>query len=171
MSGENRKWYAVYTKSRGEKKAKMLLDEQEIPNYLPLVRTLKQWSDRKKWVQEPLIRSYVFVHLANDREYLDVLQTDHVVRFITFEGKAAPIPQKQIDDIKLLLASEADLEVTSENFEKGAEIEVKAGPLKGLTGTLIEQRGKNKVQIRLEAIGQSILVEIPVVYLKKVGSW
>ena len=169
MSGENRKWYAVYTKSRGEKKAKKLLDEQGIPNYLPLIKTLKQWSDRKKWVHEPLIRSYIFVHLENGKEYQKVLQTDHVVRFITFEGKAVPIPQKQIDNIKLLLASEADLEVTSENFEEGAEIEVKAGPLKGLTGTLIEQRGKNKVQIRLEAIGQSILVEISLVYLKRVG--
>ncbi len=162
-----KQWYAIYTKSRTEKKVVKLLDDFGIECYLPLIKKLRQWSDRKKWIEDPLIRSYVFVKIADDREYLNVLQTDGVVRFVTFAGKAAMIPEKQIEDIKLLLASEKELEVTTENFEPGMDIIVHAGPLKGLEGELIEKRGKNKVQVKLEAIGQSILVEIPVVYLKK----
>ncbi|MCF8229267.1 MAG: UpxY family transcription antiterminator [Bacteroidales bacterium] len=160
-------WYAVYTKSRAEKMVDKLLNEKGIDRYLPLQRVLRQWSDRKKWVEEPLIRSYIFVNIANDREYLNVLQTDGVVKFVTFAGKAAKIPEKQIDNIKLLLASEEDLEVTPEKFEPGMDIEVHAGPLKGLEGSLIELKGKNRVKVELEAIGQSILVEIPAVYLRK----
>lgn len=163
-----KQWYAVYTKSRSEKKAKKLLDDIEIECYLPLEKRLKQWSDRKKWIEEPLIRSYIFVKIADDREYLNVLQTDHIVCFVTFEGKAAVIPEKQIEGIKLLLASEKDLEVvTNKDLEPGMDIFVHAGPLKGLEGSLIELRGKHRVKVELEAIGQSILVEIPAVYLKK----
>lgn len=162
-----KEWYAVYTKSRSEKMVDKLLKEKDIDCYLPLQKVLKQWSDRKKWVEEPLIRSYIFVHIADDREYLNVLQTDGTVKFVTFAGKAAKIPEKQIDNIKLLLASEEELEVTAEKFEPGMEIKVHAGPLKGLEGSLIEMRGKNRVKVELEAIGQSILVEIPAVYLRK----
>lgn len=169
MDQNQRKWYAAYTKSRAEKKVKLLLDQQGIPHYLPLVKVLRQWSDRKKWVEEPLIRCYIFVYLKDDKEYLKVLETDHVVRFITFAGKAAVIPEKQIEDIKLLLASEQELEVTQVDFEPGESIKVIAGQLKGLEGLLVEKRGKKRVQVKLEAIGQSILVEISPAYLAKKG--
>jgi transcription antitermination factor NusG len=118
-------------------------------------------------VEEPLIRSYIFLYLKDDREYLKVLETDHVVRFITFAGKAAVIPGKQIEDIKLLLASEQELEVTHEDFEPGESIKVIAGQLRGLEGSLVEKRGRKRVQVKLEAIGQSILVEISPAYLAK----
>lgn len=160
-------WYAIYTKSRAEKKTAELLNYHNIEHYLPLQKKLKQWSDRKKWVEEPLIRSYIFVNIANDKEYLKTLDTDGVVRFITFEGKAARIPENQIENIRLLLASEEELEITTENFEPGMDIIVRAGTLKGLEGELIETRGKNRVQVQLQAIGQSILVEIPLVYLQR----
>jgi len=169
MGNTEKKWFAVYTKSRAEKKVKLLLDQVNIENYLPLVKVLRQWSDRKKWIEEPLIRSYIFVNIENDREYMKVLDTDNIVRFVTFAGKAAVIPARQIDDIKLLLASEQQLEISSEIFEPGVDIMVIAGQLKGLEGTLIEKRGKKRVQVKLEAIGQSILVEIPVAYLGKRG--
>jgi len=167
---EMRNWYAIYTRSRSEKVVSKLLEVNDIDHYLPLRRVLKQWSDRKKWIEEPLIRSYIFVNIADDKEYLRTLQTDGVVKFVTFEGKAAKIPEKQIDNIRLLLASDKDLEVTTEDFKPGMNIMVKAGQLKGLEGTLIETRGKNRVKVSLEAIGQSILVEIPAAYLEKVNS-
>jgi len=72
------KWYAVYTKSRTEKKLTGRLNEKGIESYLPLRKTLKQWSDRKKIVEEPLISSYVFVNIQNSR-YYDVLNTQGAV--------------------------------------------------------------------------------------------
>jgi transcriptional antiterminator RfaH len=138
-------WYAVYTKSRTEKVVSKMLHIEGIEHYLPLQKVLRQWSDRKKWVEEPLIRSYIFVRISDSKEYFRTIQTQGVVKFITFEGQAASIPDQQIENIKLLLASETELEVTSKCFEKG---------------------GKNRVKVELEAIGQSILVEIPVIYLR-----
>ncbi|MCF8303932.1 MAG: UpxY family transcription antiterminator [Bacteroidales bacterium] len=167
IRSEEKRWYAVYTKSRNEKKLAQLLDEKGIECYLPLIKTIRQWSDRRKKVELPLIRSYVFVHISNDREYLRVLETDGAVRFITFSGRAVAIPDKQIEDLKLLVASDKELEVTRETLEKGDKIEIKAGTLMGLQGELVEHRGTKKMLVRIDHIGQSILVEVPVSYLIK----
>ena len=96
------RWYAIYTKSRNEKKVALNLQEKGIEVYLPLLKTLKQWSDRKKWVEEPLFRSYLFVRIL-DKNYLEVLQTDGVVRFITFRQERVPVPDQQIEAVKAYL--------------------------------------------------------------------
>src|ERR1700761_3172721 len=102
------KWYPVYTNPRSEKKAHEALLNKGIETYMPLRRQLKQWSDRKKWVEEPLIKSYLFVHIA-EREQADVLMTRGVARFIYFGSKIATIPDRQIDDLKLLMGSSLEL--------------------------------------------------------------
>jgi transcriptional antiterminator RfaH len=85
------KWYAVYTRSRFEKQVLKGLQDQGIEAYLPLIKTVRQWSDRKKTVEVPLFSSYVFVHI--DRRFYDqVLQTMGVVKYISFEGKTATPP-------------------------------------------------------------------------------
>jgi transcription antitermination factor NusG len=61
------KWYAAYTKPRYEKKAKHYLDQQEIANWLPMQRLRRQWSDRVKWVEEPVFKSYIFVHISESQ--------------------------------------------------------------------------------------------------------
>lgn len=162
-----RRWYVIYTKSRQEKYVARWLSEKNISYYLPLQKIVRQWKDRRKWVEVPLIYSYIFVRVKDDREYMEILQTDGVVSFITFEGKPATVPEQQIKAIKLLLAGEAELEVTTDIFEKGDEIEVKAGPLKGLKGELINVKNKHKVMIRIEHIGQAVLVDINMKYLMK----
>jgi transcriptional antiterminator RfaH len=157
-------WYAVYTRSRNEKKVYALLKEQSIESYLPLQRRLKQWSDRRKWIEEPLIRSYIFVR-ASERDYYTVLNTPGVVKYVTFSGRAAPIPDRQINTLKRLLATEADLEVIPQILFPGAPIEVIAGPLMGLRGEMVQYKGKNRVVIRINEIGQSVLLTIPAAFL------
>ena len=95
----DRKWYAIYTKPRWEKKVAERLDEKGIEHFLPLIKTLKIWSDRKKWIQEPLFRSYIFVHV-NPSEYLPALQTPGALRYITIESRPVAIPPIQIDAIR-----------------------------------------------------------------------
>ncbi len=138
-----KKWYAVYTRAKAEMKVEYLLNRIGIENYLPLQKVLRQWSDRKKWINEPLLRGYIFVRISNDKEYLDVLSTDHVVKFVRFEGQAAIIPDKQIENIKLLLTSGEELEVSIEDFTPGDSVKVVAGSLRGLEGVLVEKRGKS----------------------------
>jgi len=161
------KWYACYTKPRAEKASQLRLVESEIECYLPLQRTRRQWSDRIKWVNEPLFRSYIFVSVCAS-DFLKVLQTDGIVRFITFENKAVPIPDVQIEAIRMLLGQGIELEITTDKIKPGQSIEVQAGPLIGLRGELIEYRGNKKVLVRLGEIGQGILVTIGPEYLAKI---
>lgn len=153
-------WHAVYTKSRAEKKAFSEFQERQIEAFLPLQRKLRQWSDRKKWVEMPLIPGYVFVNISR-MEYDKVLQSNYVVSYVRFEGKAAIIPDHQINYLKLMLEQgDLEVEISHQTFRPGQLVEVMAGPLIGLRGKLVEIKGKEKVALELEKIGYSALVEI-----------
>ena len=134
-------WYAIYTKSRSEKKVREELSAKRIECFLPLQKKLRQWHDRKKWVETPLLPGYCFVFISKD-DYDLVLQVRNVVCYITFEGKAAPIPTKQIDALKQMLKqSEFEVSVSQESFETGKRVEIIQGSLIGLKGELLESRG------------------------------
>src|SRR5689334_17076658 len=99
---DRHKWYPVYTFPKAEKKAHQALLHKGIETHLPMRRQLKQWSDRKKWIDEPLIKSYLFVRISQ-QEQSEVLMTKGVSRFIYFGGKVASMPDKQIENLKLLM--------------------------------------------------------------------
>ena len=80
-----KKWYAVYTKPKWEKKVAHLLLKKEIENYCPVKTSIKQWADRKKAIVEPLFPSYVFVRISK-QEYVRVLETEGVVSYIKESG-------------------------------------------------------------------------------------
>jgi transcriptional antiterminator RfaH len=159
-------WYAVYTRSNFEKRIRNWLSATSIEAYLPLKTELRQWSDRKKSVEEPLIKSYVFVKIA-PKDYLSVLSTPGVVKFISFAEKPVVIPEYQISIIRRLLADGDDLEISAEVFEPGDPIEVISGKLMGLTGELIEVKGRKKVVIRIDQLERSLLVNISSKYLRR----
>jgi transcriptional antiterminator RfaH len=161
-------WYPVYTNPRAEKTAADVLIKKGIETYLPLQRQIKQWSDRKKWVEEPLIKSYIFVKIAVSQQ-MEVLTTKGVCRFLYFSGKIASMPERQISQLKLLLATETELEVTDRPFRTGEKVKVKAGPLMGLTGELVNHHSQKKMIIRLDHTGQVVLVQIPAVFLEAMG--
>ena len=152
-------WYAVYTRPRFEKQVLKGLLDQGIEGYLPLIKTMRQWSDRKKMVEVPLFSSYVFVHI-NRSSYDQVLQTHGVVKYITFEGKAATIPSDQIDNLKIIIDSNEKVETTWESRRKGDQVIVTAGSLKGLKGELITEGNRKKVLVRIQGIDQNLTVEV-----------
>jgi len=155
-------WFAVYTLPRAEKKLHAALVKNGIIAYLPLLKTLKQWSDRKKWVEEPLFKSYLFVCIS-EKEHFAVLNTPGAVRFVTFEGKAVPVPEKQIEAIRYYLMESPPTEVTEvSKLHPGTEVEVVRGPLQGLTGLLVELKGQRKVRIQIDALGQFLHLTIPI---------
>nr|WP_294794346.1 UpxY family transcription antiterminator [uncultured Mucilaginibacter sp.] len=154
-----RKWYPVCTMPRAEKKAYQALINKGLQAYLPLHRQQKQWSDRKKWVEEPLIKSYLFVNI-NEHEKTEVLMTKGISRFIYFSDKIASMPDRQINDLKLLLASSFELEITQEDLQAGEKVVIKAGALKGLTGEILSYRSQKQLALRLENLGCSIIVNV-----------
>ena len=164
---ETKFWYAVYTRPRAEKQAYERLLEQGIEAYLPLQKKLRQWSDRKKWVEVPLFTSYVFVRV--NRYYYDtVLKTNGVVKYISFEGKAATIPQEQIDNLKIVVDSDADVETIWEKHRRGDKVRVTAGSLRGLQGELISDGGRKKVLIRIDKLEQNLVLEVPLGIIEKI---
>lgn len=154
-------WYAIYTKPRAEKRVHAELISNGIDSYLPLQRALKQWSDRKKWVEEPLFRSYLFVNISHS-QYFHVLNTAGVVRYVTFEGKAVPIPPRQIEAIKYFLSGQEFLHEESNisQLVPGSKVEIIRGPLKGLSGILVDFHGQKKVRVEIEALGQFLNLSI-----------
>jgi transcription antitermination factor NusG len=148
-----RAWYAVYTASRAEKKVKERFDQQSIENYLPLHIAVHRWSDRKKWVETPLIRGYIFVYVTS-QQYLQITNTFGVIAFLREGGKPAPIPARQIEALRLMNdGTEGTVEISTENIPKGAYVRVIHGKLTGLEGELVEYKGKNKVLIRIDHLG------------------
>jgi transcription antitermination factor NusG len=161
-------WYAIYTRSRAEKKVYNELVKRSINAFLPMRTTIRQWSDRKKKVEVPLFNSYIFVNITS-AEHLPVLQVDNVVKFVTFESKAVPIPPQQIEAIKAYLGEGApkyDESVT--DLEAGVNIEITRGPMMGLTGVLINLHGKHRVKVEIECVGQSLLIDVPRTSLRKI---
>lgn len=159
LTANSIKWYPVYTHPRAEKKACQALITKGIEAYLPLQRQLKQWSDRKKWVEEPFIKSYLFVRIKENQQ-TEVLMTTGIARFLYFSGKIASMPDRQINELKLLIASPYELEVTEQFLQPGEPIIIKAGPLKGLKGEIIAYRTQKQLALRLENLGYSIIVHV-----------
>jgi transcriptional antiterminator RfaH len=161
-------WYAVYTRSRCEKK--VVSDIQDFFNteaWLPLQKTIRQWSDRKKWVDVPLFNSYIFVHTTSAKVRDLVAQTTGAVYVVSFEGKPTAVPDDQIESLKLLLSTSANIEVSIDTFAIGEPVEVYRGPMRGFKGKLVSYKGSKRVMLHIEALNQTLLIEINPANLKK----
>jgi len=164
---EENKWYALYTHPRAEKQVYKRLIETGIETFLPLQKTFRTWSDRKKLIEKPLLSSYIFVK-TKSKHFPEVYKTQGIVKFVTFEGHPASIPQKQIDNLRLLVNSDEEIEVSSEIFEQGDNVEVVSGSLIGLTGELIKIGSKNRVIVRIDRLDQNLILKIPKTFLKRI---
>jgi transcription antitermination factor NusG len=160
-------WYVLYTRSRAEKKVAETLKKYGFRSYCPTVTTMKQWSDRKKKVQEPLFRSYVFIQ-ATEEERVPILQTPGVLNFVYWLGKPAIVKQNEIEAIGIFTQEVSNHEIAELNFtfEDGAKVKVDWGAFKGMEGECIARQG-NKIILHIESLGQVIRAEIPAVHLQK----
>lgn len=161
------KWFALYTRPRAEKQVFQRLTEEGIETFLPLQKTYRIWSDRKKMVEKPLLSSYIFVR-TNPKCFPKVYKVNGVVKFISFEGQPVSIPCNQIDNLKLLVNSDAEIEVSSEKFATGDSVEVVSGSLIGLTGELIKIGNHNRVIVRIDRLDQNLILKIPKAFLKRI---
>lgn len=147
----SKKWFAVYTRPRWEKKVHKLLEEKGIESYCPLNKVHRKWSDRIKLVDEPLFKSYVFVRV-NEEEKTAVRMTQGVVNFIYWLGKPAVIKEREIETIKKFLNDHHDVEVRSIDIKAGEKVMVQSGILMGKEGTVKKVLHK-KVEVVIESIG------------------
>lgn len=150
-SDKNKHWYAVYTKPRWEKKVAALLDEKGIVHYCPLNRVVKQWSDRKKKVLEPLFKGYVFVQVAEKAKW-DILKTDGVVNYVHWLGKPALIRDTEIMTIRKFLHEFDDVQVTEAGLQVNSNVQVKQGLLMNYKGIVLELNG-SRAKVLIESMG------------------
>lgn len=161
-------WYAVYTKPRHEKKVRDRLEEKGIVNYLPLVKRLRQWADRKKWVEIPLFSNYIFVNIEL-KDSLRVLTTEGVVRIVAFQGKPVPIPDWQIESLMKIVDGGEEIE-SAPYFQSNDFVEVIEGPFKGVKGFVLDQKSRNRIAISITGIYQSVVITVRPDWLKKIES-
>ena len=158
-------WYVLYTKPRNEKKTAALLAERGFIVFCPMQETIKQWSDRKKKVSEPIFRSYLFVHLQdyNSRQ-VEVLTTPGAVRFLWWLGKPAIVRDEEIQAIRDFL-DDYDSVALSISFTEGQAVTVAHGALQEQKGTIVRLKG-TKATLLLTSLNWNITAELPLSHLK-----
>lgn len=157
---DGKHWHAVHTRSRHEKMVAELLQEQGVENFLPLVRVLSQWKDRKKWVDKPLFPGYLFVRI-HEEEIPVVRSTRGVARLLGPEPyKPTIVPDEEIENVRRLVASGVKVDPYP-YLRPGRLVRITRGPLRGVEGTLLRRQGRFMLVISVPVIGRSAVAEVP----------
>jgi len=152
-------WFALYTKPRNEFKASEQLTRAEVEHYLPTITRLKQWSDRKKKVTEPLIRGYIFIYV-NEKQRLVSVEQPSIVRCIFDGGHPASIPDWQIDNIKKMLTLDSEI-IVYNGIVPGTKVKIKNGPFEGVVGTVTNNEMERSISISIDLLNRSVITRVP----------
>lgn len=158
MQQEMHAWYALYTRSRAEKKVAEILTRKQIESYCPLNQVEKRWSDRRKIVAEPLFSSYVFVRIPERMKQV-VREVEGVVNFVYWLGKPAVIQDQEIDLIKRFLREHKNVTLEKVPIRQNDLVEITAGPFIHHRGRIIEV-SRNKVKAVLSSLGYAMIAHI-----------
>jgi transcriptional antiterminator RfaH len=152
------RWYAVRTHSRQEKVASSMLNSFKVQHYLPLKSELRQWSDRKQVVEMPVFSGYLFVRI-NRESRLQVLKSPGVVAFVGNQAGPLPIPDREIEDIRTVLAASVPYSLHA-SLHEGARVRVVRGALAGVEGTLVHINSESRLFISISMVRQSLTVSV-----------
>ena len=161
-------WYAIQTRSRHEKKVADEIHEKGISAFLPLVTRVHRWSDRSKEVQLPLFPGYVFVHTtAAPEAHIAVLRTPGVANFVGSRGHGTPIPNRQIENIRVILDHNVPFELYP-FLEVNQRVRIRGGALDGVEGVLTAKNPDQSLIVSLDLIQRSLLVRVSGYELEKI---
>jgi transcription termination/antitermination protein NusG len=156
------RWYAVYTRSNFEKKVAGSLGYKGLDYFLPTVQEQHRWKDRKKTVDMPVFPGYVFVRIPDKAEHrIRVLHIDGAVRILGTGGSIEPIPDSEIESVRLLLASGRPF-FGHLFLREGARVRVRSGPLKDVEGVMIRFKNQNQLVVSVHLLARSIAVAIDI---------
>ena len=152
-------WFAVWTRSRHEHVVREQLQTKQIDAFLPTITKWSRWKDRKKRIDWPLFPGYCFARF-DPNDTLAVLKCSGVVSIVSFEGKPAPIPDYELDSIRLLVTSDLHFDPCP-LIKEGAMVEVVHGPLRGVVGRLMRKdSARARLVLAVDLIGQAVSVEV-----------
>jgi transcription antitermination factor NusG len=147
---QEKKWYVVYTRPRWEKKIALLLADKEIEHYCPLNKITKQWSDRRKIVQEPLFKGYIFIKQSVHDKW-DIKTIPGIINYVYWLGKPASVKESEINIIKKFLHEFNDVEVTNAEITLHEKVQVKQGLMMNYKGIVLEVLG-NKAKVKIDSM-------------------
>jgi transcription antitermination factor NusG len=161
------RWFAVYTRYKREKLVKKMLEDKGIEAYLPLQKKTRQYIRKIKTVELPLINCYVFVKIVKD-QYIGVLETENVLRFVRFSQNIVAIPDREMEVMRRVVGEGIPIEVEVSAFVPGDAVEIIGGNLTGLRGKLVEKHNKKRFVVDLDVIGHSLIMEIDPRLLRRI---
>ena len=156
------KWYAIYTRSRHEFKVNHKLTDKQYETFLPVVKSLRRWKDRKKYIERPLFSGYLFLRCQmDDDKYLEILKTNGVVKILgSNQRELSPIPDEEIESIRILTENVATINYHP-YVKEGESVEIVNGPLTGAKGILVHRElYKSTVVVSVHLLGRSISVKV-----------
>lgn len=163
-------WYAFYTKPHSEKKTHARLEAAGFISFLPLVESVRIWSDRKKKIAVPLISSFVFVKIE-ERKLVDVLKTQGVIGVLKYLKSPAKIKESEINNLKIITSNSDQVHLfTGDSFIQGDLVEVVKGPFMGLYAQCILLQGKHRVIVSVQGVDNIFEVNVPLSFLQKLKS-
>ncbi|MBK9382699.1 MAG: UpxY family transcription antiterminator [Chitinophagaceae bacterium] len=154
----SKKWLAVYTRPRWEKKVNQLLAEKGLESYCPLNKVRRKWSDRVKIVEEPLFKSYVFVKVT-DEDRSTVRMTNGAVNFVYWNGKPAVIREKEINAIKRFLNEYENVEARKVELNVNQRVRITNGTLMDQEGKVLDVRHK-MAKVAIDSLGYILVAYI-----------
>jgi len=135
-----------------------LLTGKKLESYCPLNKVTKKWSDRVKTVEEPLFKSYVFVHI-NEEEQSKVRMTAGVMNFVYWLGKPAVIPAREIETIRKFLNEYENVIAEPLQLKKDARVTIKQGLFMDHEAKVLKIEG-NRVKVVIESIGYTLIASV-----------
>lgn len=153
-------WIALYTRPRWEKSVASQLCKTGIHTYVPVRREVRQWTDRKKSIEVPLLPSYVLVQL-DPAHYQRVFQADGIIRVITFHRKVAVIRQSEIDLLRRIEDTTESISISSNLFRTNQEVRITSGAFAGFHGKIVRADGTCRVALEIQELSCAFVVEVP----------
>ena len=153
----HKNWYALYTKSRHEKKSQERLENEGFEVFCPMINTIKKWSDRKKKVSIPLIPSYIFIKVE-EKNRNKVLADPSILNFVYWLGKPAVIRNEEINRLKGIISKEKIQEFEIRYLNIGDKINIEKGFLKE-NEAVIKKQTKKHVYAELKELGVLVVVK------------
>ena len=153
-------WYVLHTKSRFENVVHEGLLKKNIDAFLPKIKVPSKRRDRRMTIKVPLFPGYLFVRSdLNPHRHLDIVKTAGAVRLIGTKDGPVPVPDATVDSLEIMVSTELPVS-TGSRLQKGDPVMVISGPFAGVTGTFVRYRGKRRVVVNIEALGQYAGVEV-----------
>ncbi|MBU6157948.1 MAG: UpxY family transcription antiterminator [Bacteroidetes bacterium] len=160
MSNQNQQvyWYAVYTRPNREKRIAEQLSQRGVVVYCPLQKVIRQWSDRKKTLEIPAFRGYVFVQI-HDAIRWEILATDGIINFVCHEGKPARIPAQEIETVRRFFQDISDIPVDETDIRVNDIARVYSGVLMGMEGEVVDVKNRFAI-LKIPTLGIQIQVKV-----------